>query len=186
MKEWRGSLVGFLGRAWTEIEDQSTPRSGTPGLITLASIGGDGHPEMRTVVLRRVCQSAGTVETFTDSETPKVFEINNNSKVSVLIWQPVSGLQIRLSGDCEVLRGDQVFGEWADIPKVARKNYGVTPVPGTKIARPDEYERIPQPSRLANLRITISRLDVVHLAKPYDIRAVYQRKDDWAGQWLSP
>lgn len=186
MEEWRSSLDGFLDRAWQEIEDFKTSRSGTPGLITLASIGANGHPEMRIVVLRRVNRTGGIVETFTDSETPKVQELLNNSNASALIWQPATGLQIRLLGQCEVIHGERALSEWADVPNVARKNYGITPAPGSKISQSGDYERLPQPDRLANLRITISQMDVVHLAKPYDIRASYRRLDDWAGHWLSP
>ncbi|MGR3660606.1 MAG: pyridoxamine 5'-phosphate oxidase family protein [Paracoccaceae bacterium] len=163
-----------------------TPRSGTPGLITLASIGEAGYPELRTVVLQSIDRDAGTVETFTDSETPKVTEFIANSKASVLIWQPVSGLQIRLLGNCRVIQGDDALSEWENVPEIARKNYGVTPSPGSVIAGPGDYKRIPHPDRLTNLEITISQMDVVHLAKPYDIRAKYHRQDGWAGEWLAP
>jgi pyridoxamine 5'-phosphate oxidase len=186
MQEWRSSLPGFFDRAWKEIEDFRTKRSGTLGLITLASVGNAGRPEMRTVVLRRVNRNNGTVETFTDSATPKVEEIRANSIASVLIWQPENGLQIRLQGTAKILDGEPVRLEWDDIPEVARKNYGVTPAPGTVIANSSDYQRIPNPDRLANLKMEISEMDVVHLSTPYDIRARYYRSDGWSGQWLSP
>lgn len=186
MQEWRNSLTGFHNRAWQELEDFKTKRSGTPGLISLATVDAKNRPEIRTVVFRRVNKALGTVETFTDSDTPKVLEILNNSYVTAMIWQPDNGLQIRLRGNCNILTGDAVLPEWEQIPSGGKRNYGVTPAPGTMIAAPDAYQRIPSPTRLACLTLRIEEMDVVHISKPYDIRAKFRRSDGWGGEWLSP
>lgn len=186
MQDWRGALNGFFDRAWQELGDFKTKRSGTPGLISLATVDADNRPEIRTVVFRRVNKALGTVETFTDTGTQKILEIRNNSYVTAMIWQPENGLQIRLRGNCSILTGDAVLAEWEQIPPRGQRNYGVTPAPGTIIGRPDAYERIPSPTRLACLTIKIEEMDVVHISKPYDIRAKFRRSNYWAGEWLSP
>jgi len=138
------------------------------------------------VVFRRVNKTLRTVETFTDSDTPKITEIRNNANVTAMIWQPENGLQIRLRGVCSILTGDVVLPEWEQIPPRGQRNYGVTPAPGTIIDKPDAYTRDPSPTRLACLTVRIEEMDVVHISKSYDIRAKFRRSDDWIGAWLSP
>lgn len=186
MQDWRSSLVGFLDHAWQEISDFQTSRNGTPGLISLASVNPSGEPECRTVVLRSANRERGVVDTFSDNLACKTAEIRQNPNVTALIWQPTTGLQIRLRGHAEVFDGQDIRALWGDMPARGRKNYGVTPAPGSEIPRSDAFQRKPDPTRLAHLVITVNEIDVVYLGPPNDIRARFCRNDDWAGRWLAP
>ncbi|MGJ8584755.1 MAG: pyridoxamine 5'-phosphate oxidase family protein [Marinosulfonomonas sp.] len=186
MQDWHETLPGLLDAAWDEISDFATARSGVPGLVTLATVDASGQPECRTVVLRGADRGLGTVETYSDSETPKIRDITANPKVSVLIWQPAFRIQIRLNGTADIVAGTELGQVWKDMPPHSKKNYGMTPPPGTEIAEANMYERRPNIARLAKLRITLSDIDVVHMQRGSDIRAQFSKSDDWAGKWLAP
>ena len=74
----------------------------------------------------------------------------------------------------------------AAIGEVQRGNYGTAPPPGTPIAESGAFARVPDPARLAILRVTLREVDTVHLAQPHDIRARFARADDWQGHWVAP
>ncbi|MBV1868760.1 MAG: pyridoxamine 5'-phosphate oxidase family protein [Marinosulfonomonas sp.] len=186
MADWRSTLDGVLNKAWCELEDFQSPRSGPPGLATLATTGPDGAPELRSVVLRSASRASAVVETLTDAATPKVAQLRLAPQIGLLVWCPELLLQIRLRGEATVITGKDLPDEWAALPKEARQNYGVTPDPGTPIAASDAYQRVPERNRLACLRVTLRQIDVVHLDPKHDIRALYTRADAWRGQWLAP
>ena len=185
-KSWIESPETVLGRVWAQIANVQTPRGGHVRLLTLATIGANGGPELRQVVLRRANRAAGEIEIFTDATTPKCGEITLRPQVSVLIWQARDKLQIRLRGKAQIIEGQQTMTDWQEMAPAQRSNYGTVPTPGTPIADAGTYERVPDPARLAILRIRINEIDVVHLTRPHDLRALYQRADGWQGQWLAP
>ncbi len=185
-ENWTVSLERLLERCWCEIADLQTPRGGYSGLVTLATIGVGGGPEMRQVVLRRVDQAVGTVEIHTDARTPKLAQIAADNRASALIWNEGDRLQIRLSGEAEIVHKADAGDLWNAMTPEQRGNYGTDPAPGTAIDAAGSYTRAARRDRLAVLRIMIARIDVVHLDRPNDLRACYLRGDDWRGQWLAP
>lgn len=186
MQDWHETLPELLDAAWDEISDFATARSGVPGLVTLATADATGQPECRTVVLRGADRRRATIETYSDSETPKVRDITANPKVSVLIWQPAFRIQIRLNGTSEIIAGRELDQEWKKLPPHSKKNYGMTPPPGTEISEASKYERRPSITRFSKLLITVNEIDVVHMQRGSDIRAQFSQSDDWAGKWLAP
>ena len=183
---WTETTQTLWARVWAEIADTTTPRGGYGGLVTLATVSAAGAPELRQVVLRRSDPAVGMVEVFTDATTPKVAEIADNPRVALLIWHAEDQLQIRLRGSAEVITGERVLADWQAIGEAQRGNYGTEPSPGTPIAESGAFGRVPDPARLAILRITLTEIDAVHLARPHDIRARFARARNWQGHWVAP
>jgi hypothetical protein len=183
---WTETTQALWARVWAEIADTTTPRGGYGGLVTLATVSAAGAPELRQVVLRRSDPAVGMVEVFTDATTPKVAEIADNPRVALLIWHAEDQLQIRLRGSAEVITGERVLADWQAIGEAQRGNYGTKPSPGTPIAESGAFGRVPDPARLAILRITLTEIDAVHLARPHDIRACFARARNWQGHWVAP
>ncbi len=183
---WTETPEAMLTRIWREIGDVGTRRGGFAGLVTLATIAVAGGPELRQVVLRRADRAGGWVEVFTDTTTPKVAEIRANPMVSLLLWHEVDALQIRLLGLAAITEGEAARADWQAMTEAQRGNYGTQPPPGTPIAESGAFDRVPDPARLAVLRITLREIDAVHLARPHDLRARYTRAADWRGQWVAP
>ena len=57
----------------------------TPALV---SVGLDGWPKARTVVLRSVDRESATLRCHTDLRSPKVAELEGNPRVGVLAYDP--------------------------------------------------------------------------------------------------
>ncbi len=183
---WTKSPGAMLDRVWEEIADLRRLRGGYGGLVSLATVDRAGAPDLRQVVLRRADRAAGRVEVFTDASTPKVAEIRAEPRVGLLIWQARDRLQIRLRGTATILQGAATLAEWEAMSDAQRGNYGTVPPPGTPIDSGSGFRRVADPARLAILRIGLSEIDAVHLARPHDLRARYRRAEAWRGQWLAP
>ena len=179
------SLADFHIEIWAELGDFTRPRAGFAGLATLATQTATG-PKLRQMVLRKADRAGAELVLHTDRETPKVAEIMAEPTVSLLVWNPDTALQIRVSGRAEILGSYAAEKVWSTLPFASRGNHGVNPVPGTEIASADAYERIPDVARLAVIRITVSNIDAVRLAEPHHVRARFSQADDWAGQWVAP
>ena len=141
---------------------------------------------MRQLVLRSVDRASDLVILHTDVKSAKCAEIAADPRVAILAWNPDHLLQIRLSGRAELLGAYAAQKAWSDLPFASQGNYGVSPAPGTPIAKPHAYQREADPKRLAVVSVKIDAIDAVHLAEPRHIRAKFRQDDGWAGRWVAP
>lgn len=92
------------------------------------------YPETRMVVNRGVLSDL-EVTFFTDSRTPKVAQIRENKKVSILFYHPKKQLQIRLYGEARIItHRDAGFNSYlTQVKKRAdwTKDYTTAHIPGT-------------------------------------------------------
>lgn len=172
-------LTGTLDAALTGVWD----RIGAMREVALATCGPDG-PQARTVVLRRADRAAAAVEMASDSETAKVRALRADPRASVMRWDPVEALQIRLSLTVRIVVGDA--RRWDAMPEAGRWNYGAVPAPGMPVPAPDAWERPSERSRFAVLIGAVRRIDAVLLAEDGHRRAAWDAADGFAGAWLSP
>lgn len=186
MRDWQENLDDVLNMAWATLRGHRGARGDFPGIATLATIGEDGAPSARAVVLRSVDQAAGTVDIYSDTQTAKLREVEADPRVAVVVWSTEHKIQLRLRGKVTILTGNDAQAEWERVPDHGVVNYGVTPPPGTEIPAPNAYERRPVQSRFAVLRVIIDSIDLVHLGEPFHIRAAFSRDRGWAGRWLAP
>ncbi len=138
------------------------------------------------MALRRADPVAGQVAVHTDVLSVKYTEIGAAPQVSVLVWDPVQQLQIRLNGAMTRASGAEVSADWQKVPQGSRGAYGVTPAPGTPIAASDAYDRLPEQARFAVLTCRVDAIDVVLLTEDHHRRARFLRDDGWQGAWLAP
>lgn len=188
---WSDNLDQILHRVWGCLCANLAPETLANGiaekrLVTLATIGADGGPEQRNVMLRDVDSARGLIDIHTDSATVKIAEIRAVPKVSLLLWRADMKMQMRLKGRAEIVLGDDAAHLWSCVPEAARPNYGILPAPGSKISAPGNFSRQTSSARFAVLRICVEALDVVILAEPQHRRAVFERRDGWRGAWLAP
>ncbi|KAA9006999.1 pyridoxamine 5'-phosphate oxidase family protein [Histidinibacterium aquaticum] len=173
----------MLDAAWAQLDlGAQGPQTGTHWPV-LATIDPEGRPQQRTLVLRGADRAAGMLTLMTDADSAKVRELRDRPRASVLTWDAESRLQLRLA--CTVTLRENDRDVWSGLGETARQNYGKTPPVGTEIAAPLDYEITPAPGNLAILRLTVESLEVLHLGETHR-RAVFSRKEDWRGRWLSP
>ncbi|MEO0485544.1 MAG: pyridoxamine 5'-phosphate oxidase family protein [Pseudomonadota bacterium] len=183
MSDWFESLSGVHDRAWQLLVRGANDARHPARTPTLATMGADG-PQARTLVLRKTDRAAGTVTLYTDAASTKVGELRADPRAALHIWDKGSQIQLRLTVTARMAPGAAEI--WARMPDGAREVYGVEPPPGTPLTDPEAFTRIPNGDKFLELSLEIQKLELVALGLPIHRRAVFERRDSWAGQWLAP
>jgi hypothetical protein len=178
-------LAAFHDWAWEVLRRGVADREAAARVMALATVAADGTPEVRSVILRAADRGAGTVDVHTDARSAKVAALRAMPHAAAVVWDPVTRVQVRLSGEVAVLQGAAVAGDWDRVPRAARVSYGNDPAPGWPIAGPEDYVAGEGAGVFAVLRLSVAWTDVLHLGDMHR-RALFRRTDGWQGQWLSP
>ncbi|MEL6360942.1 MAG: pyridoxamine 5'-phosphate oxidase family protein [Pseudomonadota bacterium] len=163
--------------------------------VSLASVSENGGPQVRTLVLRRVCKATQQFTMFTDSRSQKVAELTANSAASLLFFDRKSMVQIRASGDATV---DQASDRWREerssLSEASLSDYRSVQSPGTPIAVPNQAATEDKSIDLTDLGLhfamivfQVRTIDWLSLSRTGHRRAVFRYIDDarTAG-WLTP
>ncbi len=104
---------------------------------TIATVGLDGAPRIRTMVLRRFEPSARRLTLHTDRRVAKLSDIAHQPIVAVHVYDARAALQLRLSAHAHIHAGDALAREaWAAGAPSSHFGYAIKPAPGTEIAAP--------------------------------------------------
>lgn len=182
---WARDLGDLYSQVWTRLGRGVQDKHASARHPTLATIGTNGLPQARTVVLRAADKSSATLDIHTDLHSAKVTELRANPGAALHVWDTSPHLQMRIEADVAILSGADVADIWKRVPGPARLAYGSTPSPGQPIEDALAYEKSPDPAAFAVLRLKVIAIDALHLG-PDHRRARYMRRDNWAGQWLTP
>jgi pyridoxamine 5'-phosphate oxidase len=185
MSEWFTNLDGLWLQMWKTLDDGVARRDAAARHPTLATLGHDGWPEARTVVLRSADRDTGTLSVHTDLHSAKVKSLQSCPRAALHVWNSDDRLQLRLSAEVSVRSGADVAGVWAAVTDHARQSYGVTPAPGLPISAALDYVKSPGIGSFAVLECRIVAVDLLHLGERHR-RAGYRREGGWSGQWLAP
>ncbi len=177
------TLNGTLDHMWKTLVEGVESPDALGRFITLATLGLDGYPQARTLVLRSANRDLAAVELFTDGATNKINELGAHPKASVLVWDR-DLFQIRLSVDVEITQGPEEI--WQTFRGTAPQNYGGTPTPGTPMAAAEDYIPSSEQSRFMVLNCTIQAIDTVYLGPDLHRRASFTRADGFKGTWIAP
>ncbi len=158
---------------------------------TLVTLGLDGAPQARTVVLRRADFAARQVETHTDVRSAKYRELQAQPAAGLHGWDTEGRVQLRLTGSATLHTADGVAdAAWASLRSQTRATYAVTPGPGTPLVSPDDPGQTDEAGARAAfcvVRLTFNRLEYLHLRQGGHRRARFT----WTGAqrlatWLVP
>ncbi len=166
---------------WAQHFAQGAADPGSPWRnLALGSIGLDGAPQIRTIVLRRF--SGMMLDVHTDTRSAKFAELRANPAATLHGWDAASAIQLRASGPARLHVGDAVAEEaWAGLREQTRATYRVRPGPGTRMAEPDnrspnatdtDAERV-----FCVISVEIRSVDWLHLAKEGNRRARFSWRD---------
>jgi hypothetical protein len=104
---------------------------------TIATVGPDGAPRIRTMVLRRFEPSTRRLTLHTDRRAAKLIDIADHPSVAVHVYDARAALQVRLSARARIHAGDALAREaWAAGAPSSHFGYAITPPPGTEITAP--------------------------------------------------
>jgi pyridoxamine 5'-phosphate oxidase len=193
------TLADVLDAAWTLLVRGAGDRKSPVHTPVVASVGADGAPQARVMVLRKADRAAGLLRFHTDVRSAKVASLDGG-RVAVLAYHPGQAVQLRVSGIAEVVaQGAEVDAIWAASTPFARRCYMVDAGPGTVLAgpgsglpvavegcKPDEDELVPARANFAIVRVRVTGIDWLHLAQTGHRRAVFAAADGWRGGWVVP
>ena len=135
--------------------------------VQLATVGPEGRPGLRTLVLRGFDRTPFRAELHTDARAAKVREIAHSRHVALLAWSGADRLQLRFTGTGLMHRGDDLArARWTALPSGARSAYGTLVEPGAPVASPDARDHLPpeeQFAQFAVISIALASLDVLRL-----------------------
>lgn len=104
---------------------------------TLATIGPDGAPAIRTLVLRGFDPATRTLRLHTDRRSGKWAELAADLRAALHVHDAGAELQLRLSGRASLHAGDSLAAAaWAESHPSSRLVYDIAPAPGTPVAEP--------------------------------------------------
>ncbi|MCS6932000.1 MAG: pyridoxamine 5'-phosphate oxidase family protein [Acetobacteraceae bacterium] len=157
----------------------------------LGSVGADGRPRLRTVVLRGFDPQTRTLRIHTDRRSAKAAEILANPWVMLHAYDPAAQVQIRLAGKASLHAEDAVAdAAWAASRPFSRLCYAIQEAPGTPVPAPPPAPRDAAGGRahFAALLIAFDRLEWLWLCAEGHRRARFA----WDGEgrrdacWLVP
>lgn len=189
--------------AWRLVEAGTTDRHSPAHMPVVGTVDETGAPQLRVMILRDVTHDTRTLRFHTDLRSIKTAQIQNNSSTSVLFYHMAAKLQIRMSGQTQLLSiGDVADTAWNSSTPFARRCYMAEAAPGTPVAEPSSglqewiQGKQPDEAQLANYRpnfttmlVEIQSIEWLYLANAGHRRAHWQWCDvqkTWQGSWLIP
>lgn len=191
-----------LREAWRLLGRGAADRRSACHTPTLATVGSDGAPRLRTVVLRRADAAERTLRIHTDRRSAKVVEIAADPRVGVHVYDPDAKIQLRLAATAAVHADSRLADQaWAATTAMARRCYLADPAPGTPVGGPVSgltggheaaVPRGPESEagrgNFAVLRLTVQTLEWLYLAARGHRRARFSWGADgrMIATWLVP
>jgi pyridoxamine 5'-phosphate oxidase len=192
--EFYNSLEGSLDHAKALLSRAVKDRKSGFHTLQVATIGLDGSPQIRTVVLRGYDPVQSIIRFHTDARSSKPKEIEANPNVSLHFYDPKQKLQLRIQGIAKLHRDDDLKEiAWEKTRNFSRACYRIEPGPGeiisTPIDAPPANVDNPDEGKNAFMPVTVHfhTLEWLYLAAAGHRRAVFKTtKSGWDMHWLVP
>jgi hypothetical protein len=198
LPDWYSQLDGTLKTAWSALERGVADRRSPLHHPVIATIGTDGRPRQRTMILRGLDREARHLRVHTDRRSEKFAELERDPRIAALFYDPGQKIQIRLEGRARIHHADAAASAaWQASQRMSRACYGTSPAPGEAIAAGDAFA-LPQSddalaiaageANFVAVLMTVERLEWLFLAFEGHRRALFSW--DAAGEltstWLAP
>ncbi len=178
-------LDNFLDFGWAQVSRGKADKKSPARHPTFVTSSSNGHPNARTLVMRRSDRKNNQIEFHTDTASSKMLALEEKPCAGIHIWLPKVQLQIQMDVVVEVKVGDITIPNWRNVPTNSRIAYGTIPSPGTVIESPFDYDYAPDQKRFAVLVCHLQSIQLLLLGVKH-IRAHYKKITNWKGEWLSP
>ncbi len=183
----------LLAKIWDQLGAAAISRSPF-NFFQLATVGLDGAPQLRTIVLRRCDATKGTLSFVTDMRSPKIREIRNDPRIALVGFDPAASVQLRLSGVAAITDDEAERLEmWQSLRERTLILFDAPHAPGTVLDGKGQTLQAGEPSndepyqRFALVTVTLSRLEWLDLSSANHVRCAFDRDGaNWHGAWLAP
>jgi hypothetical protein len=107
--------------------------------FTVATIGADGAPSLRTVVNRGFDAATRELRFHTDTRSPKLQELSNDPRAAIHVYDPRAKTQLRMEALATIHRDDGLRqSAWDKTRDFSRECYRVVRAPGDAVATPSD------------------------------------------------
>lgn len=192
-----------LARAWDLIEEGAAKRTNAAHTPVVATVDGQGNPKQRVMVLRSANRTTRQLRFHTDRRSVKVAEIGDGRPASLLIYDPLQKLQLRLAGLASVEKeGENADNAWRQSTPFARRCYMTQFAPGSGLEspssglplwvegrQPSETDLVDARQNFALVSFETCSLEWLYLASGGHRRARWEWQPEissWSGRWLVP
>ncbi|MBN8535334.1 MAG: pyridoxamine 5'-phosphate oxidase family protein [Rhizobiales bacterium] len=198
LPDWYDDLSGSLNAAWGAMTRGALDRRSAFHHPVIATIGPDGWPRQRVMILRAVDPEMRSLRFHTDIRSEKARDIAAEPRVSVLAYDPASKIQLRLNGQATLHHADHIAdAAWQGSQRMSRACYGTMPGPGSVIGQgsafslPDTSDETALETGRANfvaMLVRVERLEWLYLAYEGHRRAQFEWNADGkvSARWLAP
>jgi pyridoxine/pyridoxamine 5'-phosphate oxidase len=179
---------------WLEVFTAQQARNRPGNRMQVATVGLDGAPQLRTVVLRGFTRE-GAPWFFTDARSGKVAELLRHRPVSLLLWWERTADQFRLDGLASV-HGPSAAGEpevlrraaWQRLP-VEQRALFLGPAPGALLAAPaapHAASTATAPDDFVLVTVEVHRVDWLRLGSTHTRLRFTREGEGWKREELVP
>lgn len=187
----------IAGFAWAELVRAAHDGDSQFRHSQLATIGAQGWPQSRTVILRHADAVRREVGFHTDRRSAKVAELAADTSVALVSYDRPRGLQLRLWGQARIHAEDERAEEaWTSLYPPLRRPYRTRFAPGLPLddpaaADPDEADGNPADpgagfGNFSLVAVRVARLEWLRLCPSGHRRARFEWNAKWEGHWLAP
>lgn len=183
-----------LDYAFTKLAEGVKNRKSHLHLLNLGTVSKDGKPQTRTIVLRYFDSERKIIRFHTDMRSKKIDEIKNNNSISLLGYDNIDKLQIRMECEAKINYSEDFLSDiWSKMNINSKECYSIKKPPGSIINAPqdiDFYSRNIIPKSFENFIVVIcniKNIDLLYLHNEGHIRANYRLiNKQFVGNWVIP
>jgi hypothetical protein len=158
---------------------------------TVATIGADGAPRARTMVLRRFNAAARNVTFHSDQRSAKVIDLAADARAAIHVYDAHAALQLRLAARVRVHAGDEAArAAWAAGNPSSHVGYAISPAPGAAVPAPPPASTDPD-SGFSNFALLVLSFDTLEWLWLYHgghrrARFAWDESGAMTATWLVP
>lgn len=170
---------------WAELRRASRDRHHEWRTPVLATVGADGLPQARTVVLREADSAGGSLRVYTDRRSPKVVELRRAPAATLVFWSTRRNWQLRVRcvGTVDA-SGPVAEAAWARVKDApSAQDYLQPAAPGQALAATADTAAATADHHLAVITLEVLEMDWLELARTGHRRA---RVTAAGVSWLVP
>jgi pyridoxamine 5'-phosphate oxidase len=190
-------LDASLAHAWAQLAVGVADRRSGFRTPTLGTIGLDGTPRVRTVVLRACDAAARTLRFQTDRRSGKVPELRRIPAAALHFYDPPAKLQLRFAGQAQVHMDDEIArAAWAESQVMSRACYTQGLPPGAPLSGPTAIPQlagVPDGDmtgidNFAVVAVVVQSIDWLYLGSQGHRRArfTWGERGEMQATWLAP
>ncbi|CAI9009097.1 MULTISPECIES: pyridoxamine 5'-phosphate oxidase family protein [Burkholderia] len=191
------SLTHTYDRLWSCLESGVGTQRSPFTMVQAATLGLDGAPKVRTIVLRQVSRADRLLAFHTDARSEKVAELRRDPRIAVVANDLDALVQIRAEGVASICDDEaQRRAIWQSSRPHTLLLYRAPLRPGTPIESPEKAHVTPSPGDAPSddgyrnfclVHVTVTRIDWLELARAGHRRAIFDVNDDgYEGRWIAP